>query len=78
MATTDRLQVSVKWGGKTIIHPTFYRFDVSWLRRTTARELPILVFAEVDANLSLDDVEEISLKVMQNVDESSPTRRIRK
>ena len=41
MATTDRLQVSVKWGGKTIIHSTFYRFDISWLRRTTARELHV-------------------------------------
>ena len=74
MATIDRLQVSVRWSGKTIIHLTFYRFDVSWLRRTTARDLHIHDLAKVDASLSFDDVEDISMKVTQHVDESSPTR----
>jgi hypothetical protein len=78
MATTDTMQVSVKWSGKAIIHPTFYRFNVSWLRRTSARELLIHVLAEVYANLSLDDVEEISLKKMQHVNEGSPTRRTKR
>jgi hypothetical protein len=44
-------------------------------RKTPARKLIIYVLAEVDADLSLDAVEDNALRAMQHIDESSPTRR---
>jgi hypothetical protein len=69
MALRERLQVSVKWGNRHVVETSFYRFDVSWLRETTVRELLVHILAETNANLCLDDATEIYVSVMQHVTE---------
>ena len=49
MTARESLFLSVRWDGKCIIDPTLFRLDVSWLRRTTVRELLVYVLKEGEA-----------------------------
>ena len=61
MTTQSRLKLSVVWGKRQLIAPSFYnKFSNSWLRETTVRELLVHAVQEADANLSFDDAETIS------------------
>ena len=49
MTARESMLLSLQWDGKCIIDPTPFRVDVSWLRRTTMRELLVYVFKEGEA-----------------------------
>ena len=67
--TRTRLQLSVKWGNRHVVETSFYRFDVSWLKEKSLRGLLAHVMAMINSNRCLDDVEEITVNVMQHVNE---------
>ena len=71
MTARESLLLSVRWDGKCIIDPTLFRLDVSWLRRTTVRELLVYVLKEVAPKnrASLDDANDIMVSVNQHIDE---------
>ena len=74
MATArESMLLSVRWNKKLIIDPILYRFDVSWLRRTTVRELLLHVLQESAPinHAKIDNSDEISLSVVQHIDECS-------
>ncbi len=70
MTARESLMVLVKWGGRHIVYPSPYRFDVFWLRRTTLRELLIHVLVmEVTPHHVLDSGDSISVTMTQHIDE---------
>ena len=69
MTTRELLQMSVKWGSRHDVETSIYRFVVSWLKETTVRGLLARVLATINSNVCLNDVEEITVNVMQHVDE---------
>ncbi len=73
MTARESMLLSVRWDGKYIIEPMLYRFDVTWLRRTTVRELLVHVLKEAAPinYASLDVADEILISVVQHVDECS-------
>ena len=74
MASKSKLKLSVTWGSRQLIPPSFYSFENSWLRNTSVRELLSHVVHEADANLScpvLGDAETITVKVVEYSDEIS-------
>ena len=60
----EKLKVSVKWGKQQIIEPSYQQYEVFWLRETTLRQLLIHIVSKVDAKLSLDIAEVITLHVV--------------
>jgi hypothetical protein len=74
MATArESMLLSVRWNKKLILDPILYRFDVSWLRRITVRELLLHVLQESSPinHARIDNSDEISLFVVQHIDECS-------
>ncbi len=70
MATArESMLLSVRWGA-ILKDPIFFRFDANWLRQKKTRELLVHVLTEVaPKHAGLDNADEISLIVLQHVNE---------
>ena len=78
MAAKTKLKLSVLWGKRKLIAPSFYSFLNSDLQETTVRKLLVDVVTEADATLSWDDAEAITLEVVEHIDEVSTSGKKRK
>ncbi len=71
MATRESLLLSVRWGYRFLIDLTLYRFDAFWPRRTIVRELLANVLMKAAPDHCRDNVDEVTLTVVQHIDECS-------